>query len=333
MPIQLQSPKGKRWPDFFGTRSSERGKIESAPAVQDLIKCGYLLSKELNSLLYDFLSKSQSINDLLTIPITFNEEDWNPYNKEIQKLAFEKIPSNKEIDATEQKSIIAGIISEYTAKIVFEKRSKRKVEIKKISDTLEDALSDFCASHGNIELKILDHSSLYYCPKCSQVFKTRIFQGGICGCGNQIGSVSQTLHDSIVRMDAAAEIFVKKNMWLEHGVERVFSEVRHRTLCGVYVLGFSGVSHEVDVIGERSSGDGRFIVECKTREIYLSDVFKLYGQMSDIGCSAGYIFSTSEIADPRRKEDVKRLASSKNIKIMHAVLEHTAEDIKKFVTS
>ncbi len=117
-------------------------------------------------------------------------------------------------------------------------------------------------------------------------------------------------------------------MWLEYGVEKIFEDLGYKTACGVYILGASGVYHEVDLLAEHVGQYKRVVVECKNTEISLDDVFKLFGKMSDLGCVYGYIFSTSIGKD----RDVKKLAISKNIAIIEGVLEKDKESLKKVLS-
>ena len=46
--LSLQKPETRRWPDFFGEPSKNRISIEKNSAVQGLVGCGLLLTKEFN---------------------------------------------------------------------------------------------------------------------------------------------------------------------------------------------------------------------------------------------------------------------------------------------
>ncbi|MFA6407302.1 MAG: restriction endonuclease [Candidatus Paceibacterota bacterium] len=328
MKLNLLNPRGKRWPDFYGDRSSIRNRVESNPAVKELIDCGLLLTKELNTLLLGFLIKNRRIQELITAPTTINDKDWSEKDTtEVIKIYDEQtIGKSKD----EGKKILTHLIDNHQKKIASEKRKKRKVEIKSISDDLEDELSNF-RTLKNLNISTLIHTNLYYCPDCAEIFRKDTFYSGKCYCGKQLSRVSETNQDSIACISDDVEIFVKNNMWLEHGVERQFSINGYNTACGVNIMGSSGVSHEVDVLAESASKNKRIIGECKNREIDISDVFKLYGQMADTGCNIGFIFSTGVVQDPQKSRQVFRLASSKNIRIIDGILENTSERLNELI--
>ena len=111
--------------------------------------------------------------------------------------------------------------------------------------------------------------------------------------------------------------FLKNNMWLEHGIDYLLRRKNFRTMCGIYVLGHSGVQHEIDNIADFASENLRILCECKNQDITVNEVFIFSGKMSDIGCTRGYIFTTSFNIN----KEIVQLARSKNITIVESVLE------------
>jgi len=119
--------------------------------------------------------------------------------------------------------------------------------------------------------------------------------------------------------------FILDNIWLEHGIDYLLRRKTFETLCGYYILGHSGIEHEVDNIGEIKSESLRIFCECKNQDVAVRDIFIFSGKMNDIGCTRGYVFTTS-FETPK---EVKHLARSKNISIIESVLEKDNDDIIK----
>ena len=74
----------------------------------------------------------------------------------------------------------------------------------------------------------------------------------------------------------------------------------YQTLCGFYILGNSGVEHEIDNVGESTNDNRRIFWECKNALPTVNDVFLFSGKMLDTG-SRGYIFTTNRSVDEKLK--------------------------------
>jgi len=318
--MRLQSPKGKTWPEFYGQKSTSRIDIESSASVKSLLTSGRLLTIDLNQLLGSVISHSTDVDRYLKID--------DPISSLPQQEYFDKVT---EIMRKKSKTAISHLSNKDFKKTLQEAqdelrpllRRDLKKKISANSDFIEEEISKYNLKNKT-KLKIFNQSVLYYCKECSSLIEKDEFKSKNCSCGKRITKVSDTEKQTAAQVNPEVEIFFKNNMWLEYGVELLFKQKNYQTECGVYILGSSGVSHEIDIVAERESDYIRTIGECKNKEIQIDDIFKLSGKMQDTGCNYGYIFSTGVM----QSDDVYRLAISRNIKIIEKVLEKTTKEMQ-----
>ena len=146
-------------------------------------------------------------------------------------------------------------------------------------------------------------------------------------CNKNINSLSDC-EELVIHIFGEKMIkFVKTNIWLEHGVNNLLSKKNFKTFTGVYILGHSGVKHEVDNFAEITQENIRILGECKGRDIGVNDVLILSGKMQDTGISVGYIFTTSSTIN----KDIKKLARFRNITIVDSILERKDLEILEMI--
>ncbi len=318
--MKLQNPKGKTWPEFYGQKSTSRIDIESSLSVKSLLTSGRLLTIDLNQLLASIIGHSTDIDKYLRVD--------DPISSLPQTEYFDKVT---ELMRKKSKTAISHLSDKDFRKTLLEAqdelrpllRKDLKKKISENSDFIEEEISKYNLKN-KIKLKIFDQSVLYYCKKCNSLIEKNEFKSKKCDCGQKITKVSDTEKQTAAQVNQEVEIFFKNNMWLEYGVELLFKQKNYQTQCGVYILGSSGVSHEIDIVAEREADYIRTIGECKNKEIQIDDIFKLSGKMQDTGCNYGFIFSTGVI----QSNDVYRLAISRNIKIIEKVLEKTTKEMQ-----
>jgi hypothetical protein len=156
----------------------------------------------------------------------------------------------------------------------------------------------------------------YVCRKCNRILPIVSFKPIECECRSQISTITDVDQVLIRYLSSSLIKFIESNSWLEHGVAHLLRQKNVDVLVGREVLGHSGNWHEIDVIGESHSQNYRVFCECKNCDLKVAHIFVFFGKMSDVGCTRGYVFTTSaQIPTP-----IIRLARSKNISIVADVL-------------
>jgi len=324
----LKKPTGKKWPDFFGEKTKERSRIENNSAVKSLVSSGFLLTKFLNNLLYSFLINTNSIKKEIESEVLLAKEDTKKIIAVSSKMMLKKkseVPGKKLTEAMKNK-----IIDKTIDIFLIKKREQPIRKITKLSSNIEDMLADFEDMTGKKLKAILSTINIYYCIECNKLHCLESVRKGSCKCGKKINSFSDLKKITPVVLPEEVVKFVSQNMWLEYGVESLFRKANFNTNCGVYVMGSSGIRHEIDVIAENHTTLKRVITECKTQPITRVEIFKLYVKMLDLGCSRGLIFSTSP---DLINKDVIKFASYANIFLVNAVLELKEEALMGIIKS
>ncbi len=312
--LDVQDVSGKWSPDFFGEKSSSRKEIESHPTVKSLIGSKMLLKKPMNLFMYDSLRLSNIIQTTISDYETTTPKP--PFEKVARKIdEIIKVDKKKK---TLSKEYFDKVLKKAQAQVASELRFEAKSTAIKTTNSLEDNLNEFRKANKSAKaVEILRRIGLYFCKKCNALLCTNTFESRTCQCGNVITHVKNTDKFSAMVLSDEAQAFIKNNIWLEYGVESIFLKAGYQTACGIYVMGSSGVRYEIDLLAVNKIMNRRTIAECKNRPVSMDDIFKLYSEMSDLGCSRSYVFSTGT----PESEDVKKFAISKNITVFERVLE------------
>lgn len=320
-------PNDKKLPKF-GNKIKYRINIETDETIKKIIGSGLLLTKDLNELLSQLLNYSIEIEK----NIEFLENEFYPEVKfqTIEESVFSELLKRgfinmKKENPDKAKSLINEVVRKYEGEKRAAKRKEMISEIENNSNIIEENLSNFEDSHG-VDLGNFSFVKLYICKFCSQVIQKFKFAKSTCGCGKQL-EFKDTYMKIITCINKNLKIFIKNNLWLEYGIEKLFQECGYNTQCGVNLLGSSGTIQEIDVIIEKR--ENKAIIECKAGNIEFNDVLIFYSKMMDLGVLKGFIFTTRLLRDI--SPVIKKFSISKNIDIIPSVLEITNDDLKRIV--
>ncbi len=327
MKMELHDPPKLKLPPLKIIKKDDRKLVEDDAAVKSLVKSKLLLNKSLNQLLVEFLGITKNINRLLERKDEYRELSFalgqgKAFRRhrfiEWQLVRGLKRGTKKQKEELEQE----------LKKSLFEKNKKTnqklKNRLKKLSDEMQTKLDVFERKYKQ-KLNILENLNLYICKNCKRILCLDRFHSTKCECGQSISGPSDYEVIPIYRFGEQITSFIFNNIWLEHGIDYLLRRKNFKTLCGYYILGHSGIEHEIDNIGEIRSENLRIFCECKNQDVIVRNVFVFSGKMNDIGCTRGYIFTTSF----ETSKEVKHLARSKNISIIESVLEKDDNKIIK----
>ena len=329
--MKLHDPAYLKLPALKYEKQSDRQKIEDDQKVNNLISSKQLLDLDLNGLLQKIKIWTNEIESILEeliremsvvkregmVTVVLSKEEAIEYMRWGQKL---KSVLEKQEKAIEKR--MNELIIESLKKVNSPRKRKLNSKSRKILNLL-----DAFEKRKNIELDILTSRTIYFCRQCKSLIAIDKFHSTNCGCEKIIDSVSKAESLTFHYFSRNMLSFIDDNIWLEHGIDYLLRKKNFITLCGVYVLGHSGVMHEIDNIAELKNKNIRIFCECKNRTISVRDVFIFSGKMTDIGCSRGYIFTTA----PNIQKGIKQLARAKNISIIESVLKKSESEIMDLI--
>lgn len=324
--MRLYNPPNLALPALKIEKKHEREEIENDPTVINLIKSKLLLDKEFNKLYLDISKKSKEL--LKLIGPSGDEFFFKEVYPQSRKYKYKKryIFFNMFFMkgfAGAMKSVDKDV-SEKLGKFEKIMHKDLKKHLIKLSNKIQNSISDFEGKRKKkIELSILSSMIVHVCKKCERVVSINKFKSRSCACGEKITKISRVDQIPLHYFNDKLIKFIEQNYWFEHGVDYILKRGSFQTLVGCYVLGHSGVSHEIDNIADSKSKNYRIFCECKNGEVTVNDVFIFSGKMIDAGCSRGYFFTTGE----KVSNEIVRLARSKNIDIITGVLKRKVESL------
>lgn len=317
--MMVHNKRGEHLPALKLKIKGEREIIESDSKVKNLIRSKLLLDKGFNTLYMKIFDDSK---ELLRIINLSKEQAFLEYikglldssgNKNIMKFAqeFKLLMGSRGEKGSETEEVIKLKRKVY-------KRFQRKAAT--LSTKIQNREVKF-EDERRVDLLILSSTIAFVCKRCSKIVSLEKFKPGRCSCGESVTQPSDVEQLPVQHFNDNLIKFLEHNFWFEHGVDYILRKKSFNTLVGYNVLGHSGVWHEVDNIADLEKNSVRIFCECKHAEVTVRDIFIFSGKMIDIGCTRGYIFTTSKEVS----KDISRLARSRNIDIVTDVLAKDSE--------
>jgi hypothetical protein len=295
--------------------------MEDDPTVTSLIRSNLLLNSEFNGLYLDILKKSKELLHLVKLP---EDRIMLDYPFRLGYLRHAKRWAPRELNLIRsmlfhKRESIPRARSKEVNEAIFKLRKEMYTSVRKhatnLSGKIQSSMSSF-EDKTSIELSILSSTTMHVCKKCSKIISLDKFKKFNCNCEVKITKISQVSQIPIHHFNDRLINFLDQNYWLEHGVDYLLRRKNLQTLVGYHVLGHSGVWHEIDNIADSKNQNYRIFCECKNAEIKVNDIFVFSGKMIDVGCTRGYVFTTSD----KVSDEIIRLGRSKNIDIITGTL-------------
>ena len=219
--------------------------------------------------------------------------DFSKLLKELKRM------SEEEIDRfSEAMSMIFTKLPEAYFEFVkktIEESNKQSIKIEKSLKTKND------------KLELLRSIAVPFCPHCRKSLflgdtsRYGLIKGSVkCrSCRKKVTNKNVTylymnrLHPSLLKV-------WNRGIWLEEYFASILRKLGWReTWTHVYVLGASGVRHEIDVLGIK--GSRVCLVECKTGKVSRADVFNFWTKVFDIRSHISLFVSLEEMPDPETR--------------------------------
>lgn len=337
---------GKGLPDLKVKKKEDRQAIEENLSVKNLISEENPINQNLINLLRENLKKTEQIEktleryknrkinssdyfDTLFPPLYAlykDEEDREIFRTHITKI-FNAMGDGTLFDLLKKQD---KEIQKILWDIIKENNEKNLQRLTDLSNEVVDSIATYNKDNHK-KLDITQKTTVYFCPKCKNFISLNKFEISSCGCGEAIDSIKNVSKLIIDNFDNRFNQFINKNIWLEVGVDLFFKKSFDcSSLCGCYILGDSGVDHEIDNLIEFSKNRIRVLIECKDSPTSVEQIFTLSGKMTDIGCLKGFIITTNK----QPEENLQRLARAKNISILYDIFnspeKKLGEDFSEF---
>ena len=319
---RIKIQQGDKSLPLIGQKEPNRITIEADKGVRACIASDLLLTKKFNELLSSLLIADNEVKERYSELEKDIEVPFKQYREIlIKELTKEGYDYNDESSENEKK--FSSISDRVQAPLKANKRKDLIQEIISKTRSMEDSIDGFEVTENipKDKLDLLNNTRVYVCRECYQVISKKYFKHRTCNCGKNVVSHSDCEEVGFLLMSEEMVKFIKKNMWLEHGVEQMISKKGFSTECGVHLLGSSRALHEIDVIAEHNKE--RIIIECKTSELSVAHIFVLSGKMHDLGISRGYIFTVEGDIHP----NVLKVARSRHIEIITNILVTDKSDV------
>ncbi len=329
-------------------KTSERQKIEENLYVKNLITSNKLLNGELIDLLIEIKKINQKIHQILALYISNQKVYLVDYFDKIYGSIVSEFEESGDSDKKWDeltKSIHGGgdemlqFIFQYPNKkiqrilreILKENNSKKIKNIMDLANKAEDLLAEYEKVNKILPLDIMEAKIIYVCPSCNNCLSLNKFKNSDCTCGAKIASITNVVKHSINILPPELFKFIDDNMWLEFGVNSFFKKQKKcLTLCGNYILGYSGVEHEIDNLVDLSEKNLRILIECKCKDqISIGDIFTFSGKMIDLGCIKGFFVTTAK----KPEEKMRQLARARNIEIIENIFEDSEKKLAQIFES
>ncbi len=342
--LNLRSQLKPALPELTMHKERERQAIEADIKVNNLIRSNLLLDAQFNRLYLRILEESKRLLEIIELT---EDQLYSQYfsvleqskklkhpskfsDAEVLRLLLHFLTSDMlkgDMVSREKLERIFGGKMKFDA-LMFETKELMFADARKkaimLSDKIQKSISVF-EEKKEIELDILASTTIHVCKKCAKIISLNKFKRCTCICGEKITKPSQVEQIPLKHFNEKLINFLDQNYWFEYGMDYLLRRKNLQTLVGYYVLGHSGVWHEIDNIAVSKSRNYRFFCECKNTEVKQNDIFVFSGKMVDIGCTRGYIFTTSEEVS----DEIIRLARAKNIDIVKEVLKRGITDLLK----
>jgi hypothetical protein len=328
--MELYNPPSVALPALKITKTRERQAMEDDTTINSLIRSNLLLDVEFNALYLDIFKKSKELLRIIRLSedeLFLESPYWSRVLESTKKFESRKFTFMRYFLLKKREDISKTKRKEFD-EAIFEIRRELYTELRKtvvrFSNKIQNRISAF-EEKRKVELSILSSTTIHVCKNCAKIISLDKFKRCACVCGEKITKISQVKQIPIHHFNDRLINFLERNYWFEHGVDYLLRRKNLQTLVGFHVLGHSGVRHEIDNIADSKSENYRFFCECKNAEVAVKDIFVFSGKMIDVGCTRGYVFTTSVKAS----DEIVRLARSKNIDIVRGALTRETKNLLK----
>lgn len=220
-------------------------------------------------------------------------KDFPKFLKELREMSEEEIDQFSEA----MSMVLTKLPEAYFdfVKKTIEESNKESIDIEKSLKT------------KNEKLELLRSVAVPFCPYC----KKSLFLGDKSRYGIIKGSVKCRSCRRKVTSKKATYLYMNRlhpnllQVWIRGiWLEEYFSSILRRlgwkeTWTHVYVLGASGVRHQIDILGIK--GSRICLVECKTGKISRAAVFNFWTKVFDIRSHTSLFVTIEDIPDPETR--------------------------------
>lgn len=239
------------------------------------------------------------------------------------QIFFRKLATKLEDSITQMKEIDTKAFSEFS-RVMHDEVPKKIVEatLKRIEKLNKEVLSIAKSlKRKNKKIDVIQPTVAPLCPNCKGALSKSgiITRVTICKVCNKRITPKNVNYLSLNRMSPSILHLYDKNIWFEEYIAKILRKLGWEDMwTHSYVLGASGVRHEIDVLGIKRSRI--CLAECKTGKIKRADVFNFWTKAFDIRSHINLFASLEEIPEPETRQFLESNPSIvllENVKNIH----------------
>jgi Holliday junction resolvase/predicted RNA-binding Zn-ribbon protein involved in translation (DUF1610 family) len=275
------------------TENAEAKSLMAAPLVEKLTSTKDLCSQRT----VDALRRLMDEDENYLLPSYFQQASWRYTANRLRNLA---VPLNLALSTRKlDEKLNYELTSHYhfmrsgsSAKRTLQKHEKSILE-------LEEHLRKLTG------LELLIPSVVIVCPFCKSVVKSGEFKGTL-PCPNCTKEMTRSQAKRLPT-HAVAESIKKvwdTGLWFEAYFARLLRNLGWKTWVNVYMMGSSGVSHEIDTLAIKEGNI--IVVECKTGKVTRNDVFNFLTKAQDLKAHTGVLALLGELPEKETRDFVKK---------------------------
>ncbi|MCJ7632340.1 restriction endonuclease [Candidatus Bathyarchaeota archaeon] len=183
-------------------------------------------------------------------------------------------------------------------------RVKGKINKKQLVKYEKELLSIDKEIQDKTGYRALEPSTIFICPHCRVIITEQEIESKKClSCSKEILDAERI---PIYKVNENIKKIWFNNLWFEAYLGKLLRKLGWKTWVDVYVMGASGVSHQIDVLGIHQGKGIVLAVECKTGKFSRNDVFNFCTKIADIKAHMAILALLEELPDQATREFVKK---------------------------
>mgnify|MGYP001569847056 CR=1 FL=1 len=164
-------------------------------------------------------------------------------------------------------------------------------EFKKINKKIIGQGSNIDSLKERVVKSLPKFNYLYFCRKCSSYLADSPDALPVdCSFCKEKTNWSQHQLLPIKYLDEKVRNYLG-GLWLEDYIGKLLIKEGWKVWCHGYVMGSSGINHQIDILALNSKLDLCLVVECKTGKVYGSDILNFSTRYFDIKSHYGLFFA------------------------------------------
>jgi len=292
-------------------------KIVETPEAKSLLE-NELVKKLISS---ENLSSEKTVNAIsaLVDAPPLSSLDWIVYGSTPASTSLSL--STRPITFQEYAKNMSQVISDFSFSTTTVRRGASALTRLKAKEKKNLELEQMIKDSTGLDL--LEPSVALICPSCKNVLQIGEFKGQLkCrACEKEVNRASAKRLPVHQVPEPIAKVW-RSGLWFEAYFAKFLRKLDWKTWVKVYIMGSSGVPHEIDILGIK--GGNIIVVECKTGKVSRQDVFNFLTKTQDLKVHMGFLALLENMPEPETKDFVKK---NRLLHLLEGIKSRKEEDI------